>query len=242
MKTLTLQDVLVKPHPVEINTSEGTLKVWIRNLSQIERDLAQAGARAASRQFRKVLENPKTEDHKLLIADEIEEYGEDRLRDLWIQTRLVERAIKINKQTLEDRDKTFVPEPEGDFVTMGDIERYENEVEEIEEQRENSVMSAINAAREQLEKEAKKIPLKDLKASAIPDLIDNILGQYWQKEFAYHMLARGTFKDEKCTKPFFKTAQEASMLQPTILEALSNAHFGLILEPEALKTSGGAEK
>lgn len=242
MKTLTLQDLMVKPQPVEIKVGDDSLKVWVRTLSQIERSLAEAGARTASRQLRKVLEDPKSEDHQLLIASEIEDYGVEKLRDLWVQSRLVERAIEINRKTLEDRDKTFVPEPDGESVTMAEVERWENEVEEIEEKRESGVLAAINAARVQLEEEVKNIKTATLKKQAIPDLIDNVIGQFWQREFAAQMLSRGTFKDSACTKTFFRTSEEVKMLRPDILELLTNSHYALVLEPEALKTSGGGSK
>lgn len=239
MKTLTLADLFIKSQPVVIRLGDGEFTAWVRVLSTTERELCQAIARNASRRYRKILEDRKTEQWEMFVRDELDVYNEQQLRDLWISSRLTEKALEIHQRSLEDRDKTFIPEPEGN-VTLAQTERYENEVEEVEEQRESGVLSAIQAAREELEKEAAALSLEALRADAEPSLVDQLCAQVWQREYAVSMIAHGTFKDEALKKPMFKTSDEVKNLVPAVLETLTNAHYALLLEPEALKTSGGA--
>lgn len=238
MKTLTIADLLVKPQSLSLSMGDRTLKLWVRPLSTTERELCQATARGVSRRLQRELEDPKTENHRLLIADELEVFNKGQLQELWVNAHLLDRAIKINVKSLEDRDQTFVPEPEGENVTVSEINAYENTIDDNEESRETNVNAAVNAARKLLQEEVKTITLKELKSSAAPNLIEQIVSQEWQREYSVAMLARGTFLDQDCQKPAFKTNEQVKMLRPDALEQLTSAHYGLILEPEALKVSG----
>lgn len=240
-RALTLEDLLVKPQRVEL---PGGLKVFIRRLSQIERDLCTAAARRMSRDWRKILEDPKSDEHQLLVADEVNLFDKEALRASWVNSRLLRKALLIDKDSLESRDETYVAEPEGDDLLPSDIEHYENEVEDIEEQREVSVKQRVEAAQKELNKEVEKLSLEDLRANAEPAQIDAICSDQWTTEYVAQMITRGTFKDKECSKPAFKTANEVKRLQAPALEALSNAHMGLLvnLEDHKLKISGGEQK
>lgn len=241
MKSLTLQDLFLQPQAVELKSGEKTMKVFIRLLTQVEKELCQASARGQSRRLRRTLEDKNSEEHQTLILDELDGYGIEQLRTLWINAKLIDRAVTINQKTLEDRDLTFVPEPEGNDVTGSQMEKYENLVEDIEEQREESVNKAIESARKQLVEEVKKVTKKKLTEEAMPMLIDTLCTQAWSREFAAAMISHGTFLDAEFKKPAFKTVDEVRKLQPQFLKQLADAHYGLMLEPEALKPSGGEQ-
>lgn len=232
MKTPNLDSLFLKAQPVDLSDK---LQVWIKPMTQIERDLSQAYARRVSRDLRKKLQDPESEEHQLLIAEELEEYDQAALTSLWIQNRLVARATAIRRESLENRDQTYVPDPEGPDVTNSDIEKHEDEVEEVEEQREESVSAAIKSAKMELDEEVKAISVEDLRSEAVPALIDNILATIWLREFNVQMISRATFLDEACQKFAFKTSAEVYNLRQDVVDKLATHHYGLMVEPEALK-------
>lgn len=234
MKTLTIEDLLIDPKSVEITLGKRSLTVYVRPLTQVEQDLARGSARRASRELRQMLDDPTSESHQLLVKDELEEYTPESLRNLWIANRLVERAVEANRQSLEDRDKTFVPEPE-DNATSADIDHYETEVEQIEEQREESVGKKILNIKAQLEKEADELSDLQLRADAVGALIDQICAQTFSREFAVQLVTRGTFNDVDCQHPTFKYSSQVKRLRNETLETLANAHYSLLIDPEEIK-------
>lgn len=239
MKTLTIESLLVRPQSVEL---PGGVKVWVRPLSQIERELCQGAARRASRDLRKLLEDPKTEQHQLLVVEELQEYDIKQLRDLWIGSRLIQKALQINRESLENRDETYVPEPEGNDLTPEAMDRYEDEVEEVEQQRETGVAGAIGTASKQLDEEVQGISEDALREQAHPALIEHQLSEVWTREFAAQMLVRATFNDKECRKFTFKTSNEVFMLRPDVLKHLTDSHYGLMVEPEAIKNLAGGQE
>lgn len=243
MKTHTLDDLLIKPVPVDIEGfGDKPLRFYIRRLTQVERDLCTASARRASREMRKKLEDTSTEEHMLLIEDEIAEIDMAALRAAWVSARVTRKSLTIYRLSLENRDQTFIPEPEGDDVLPADVERWENAVEDAEEDREKAVREAIASAQRELNEAAEKLTLEELRDGAGPALIDNICADIWTTEYVAQMIARGTFTDKDTQKPAFKTATEVKRLQPKALELLSKSHMGLLIEPEAVKNSLGAQK
>jgi len=232
MKTLTLDDLLVKPQKIEV--AKG-VDLWIRPLTQIERELSQGAARSMSRALRKKLLDPKAEEHKLLIRDELAEYTREQLEELWVSNRVITRAGQISRDSLEARDETFIPEPEGPDVTSSDIEKHETAVEETEEQREERVREAVASAQKQLQEEAHKLSPEDISADTRDALLEYILSKEWQQEFAAQMVCRATFMDKKLSKPAFKNTEEVKELRPDILKLITESHFGLLVPPEAIK-------
>jgi len=240
MKSITLDKLLIGPQKVEVPGYGVTL--YVKPLTQIDRDLSQGAARRASRELRRLLEDRSTEEYQLLVEDEIAEYSTEDLRSLWVSARIVEKTLEIQRKSLEDRDKTYVPEPEGEDATPASLDRYENEVEDIEQQREDSVIKQAQAARKALMKESESKTEDELRDLAKPDLIETILSREWQQEFAVQMILRGTYEDAKATKFAFKTPDQVRQLRPDTLEFLAQSHYGLMVDPEELKASGGETK
>lgn len=248
-KAVTLDDILDGPKKVEIpvpgkqiTNAEGMpdvakLVFWIRPTQQPERDLAGSAARKESRLLRKKLEDPKTEEHQNLIAGELEGASIDSLRQLWVTEKVVERAVRMRNVSLEDRD--YVPEPEGDGITSKNIDDYENEVEAVEEAREMSLVEAIVAAREELQKEVQNIPDDKLMDSAIPAQIEAILTRTYEYAFVCQLIRRCTFTDKKCTKPAFSDIEKVYSLKEDAMTKLTNAHMSFMLDPEQVKNLAG---
>lgn len=248
MKTPILEQLLIDPQSVDLPTGvmgqDGmdNVRVWIRRLTQVERDLCTGYARRASREMRKDLENPDSERRHILVDDEIDEYELESLRQAYVNGKLIERAIAINRQSLEDRDETYVSEPDGDVVLPEEIERYENSVEDVEEQREKGVRDAIEAAIVQLREEARNMDEEALKADATPTTINAICADVYTREYIAQMICRATFSDKELTKPAFKTPREVDRLAPSVLETLAKAHEALLIDPEAIKNLAGNQK
>lgn len=254
MKAITLEDILVKPKKVEIpipgrtqKNEEGMpdaakLVYWVRPSFQPERDLAGSAGRKASRTLRKVLEDPDSEERQLLVVDELEDASDDALKELWITQKVIQRAAVIRNQSLEERDITYVSEPEGDIVTNEDLDNYENEVEEVEEQREMSVLDAVTAAREELEKEAAKMSSEKLREFALPLIINMQTERAYETEFVSQLIYRCTFSDSKCKKKAFSDIEQVYSLKDFALIRLSNAHMSFILDPEQVKNLAGGLK
>ena len=185
--------------------------------------------------LRKKLLDPKAEEHKLLIKDELAEYTREQLEELWVSNRIIARAGQINRDSLEARDETFIPEPEGDDITSSDIEKHETAVEEVEEEREARVREAVLSAQKELQDEASKMSLEDIGVDTKDALLEFILSKEWQQEFAAQMICRATFMDKKLTKPAFKNTTEVKELRPDILKLITESHFGLLVPPEEIK-------
>lgn len=243
MKTPTLDQLLLKPQKVEIPSfDKEPITLWVRRLTQVERDLCTAAARRASRDMRRKLEDKDSEERTLLVEDEISEYDIEALRAAWVTSKLTRRAMKIYRQSLEDRDQTYIPEPEGDDVMPADVEQWENAVEDTEDEREANVRTAIESAQRTLNEEAGQLSIEELSEITVPTMIDTICSNVWTTEYTAQMICRGTFEDAQALKPAFRTAQEVTRLLPKAMETLSRAHMGLLVDPEAVKNSEGNQK
>lgn len=253
MKAVTLDDIMVKPKRVDVTVhgakavknSKGVLETpfltfWCRASQQPERDLAAAAARKESRTLRKKLETDGTEERQRLVLDDLEEAPVDSLRALWVSQRLVERAVRIRNNSLEDRE--YVPEPEGDFITGKDVDDYENEVEEVEETRERDVFKLIEQAREELIAESEQIPESGLMEVAIPSQIEHILTKAYESEFVCQLILRCTFTDKKLTKRAFTDIEQVYALKDHALTKLTNVHMSFLLDPEQVKNLAGGLK
>lgn len=235
MKTPSLEELLVGPQQIELETPSGKLKLYVRRLNSIERDMCTASARRASKEMRKQLMDRESEAYNLLVKDEVEEYSIDNLRQAWVNSRLSKKSIQIYRASLESRDETFIPEPEGDDVTAAEIEEWELKTENIEELREANVAQAIKSANMQLMEEAKELSEEDLLEQAIPVIIDTICQDIWTTEYVSQLIARGTYKDKDATKPAFTSSNEVKRLGADALRVLSRSHMALLVEPEAVK-------
>jgi hypothetical protein len=234
MKTPTIEDLLQHPSSLEITVGKKSLTVYVRSLTQVEQELSRGSARRASRDLRRLLEDTETEEHQLLVKDELEEYEHAALKNLWITNRLVQRAVEAQRESLENREQGYIPEPDENAMPA-DLDRYENDVDDMEDKREKNVQQKIVSIKDKLDEEVDSISVEVLREDAITTLIDNICAQTFNREFAVQMVARGTFNDADCTKPTFKASSEVKRLRGETLEALANAHYALMVDPEAIK-------
>jgi phosphatidylserine/phosphatidylglycerophosphate/cardiolipin synthase-like enzyme len=239
MKRLLIDDLIIKPRKVDLKISPQSkeVSVWIRTARDPDKTMATAKARQESRRLRKLLNDRKSEQYDALIGEALEEAEPDDLRKMWANGRLIERAIKIRDNSLEERE--YVPEPEGEGVTPKQMDEYEDKVDEAEEQREELLAKAIESAQRELDEESQKIPEKELFEAAVPSIIEIQCQNAYQAEFVAQLIMRCTFEDQKLTRPAFENVDQVYSLHPAVLEKLTNSHIGLLLDPEAVKNWQG---
>ncbi len=247
MKTPSIEELLLEPQSVTIAGKTKDITLWVRPLTDIERSLAQGAARAQSRSLRKTLSNPDTEEYQLLIKNEVEEYTREQLNQAWVASNLVSRAMQMRRKSLEDRDETYVPEPEPSedgtvFPTAEEMEAYEEAVEVAEENREKNVSEAIKNVKKQLEEEVAEMDEDGLRKAVEPRLIDSICGNVWNREYSIQSILRGTFKDKEFTKPAFKSVSDVYALKDNAKQKLAEAHMALLLDPDSIKNLEGSLK
>jgi hypothetical protein len=236
-KALLIEGLLQGPKEVVIPIGEKKIALWVRPSRAPERTMATANARKASRTLRRLLNDRKTEEFDRLIQEELEDASKDELRKVWVNGKLIARAMEIRENSLEERE--FVENPldvgEGKGVTPKDMDEYEDKVEEAEENRELNVMQAITSAQRELDEEAKKIADKDLYEAAIPQLIESQCQQAYEVEFVQQLILRCTFLDKKCERKAFSDVEQVYSLKPSALEALHAAHLDVMVDQEAVK-------
>lgn len=242
MKTRILDDLKLGPQPVTIPVGKDGTTVWIRRPNTPEKQMCESAGRAASRELRKLLQDEETEEFKQLVQAEVSGYELDELRMIWIAGELVQRVFRKDRQTLEGRDQTFVPEPTSEdgvnFPSQAAFDNYENQVEAIEQQRVEAVEAFEKQEAEALMDEVKKKNRKQLEKIARPKIIDGLCGQAYNEAYSAALLARCTFEDEECKTPMFKTVEEVRSVfrdRPKIAKVLSEGHGALMLDPEEAK-------
>lgn len=238
MKRVLIEDLLQGPKDVVLNLRDDKkLTLWVRPSRDPERTMATAKARKASRILRKTLSDRDSDEFETLIAQELEDADKDDLRKIWVNGKLINRAIEIRQNSLEERE--YVPNPldegDGKGITPKDMDEYEDKVDEVEEDREMSVMKAISSAQRELEEQAKEIADDELYEAAIPQLIESQCSRAYEVEFVAQLILRCTFEDKKCTKQAFTDVEQVYALRPTALQVLTQAHMEVMMDPEAVK-------
>lgn len=243
MKTRILDELKLGPQPVELRLRKGeTTTVWVRRPNTTEKQMCESAGRGASRELRRLLTDESTEEYKVLVQSELDGYELDELRMIWIAGELIQRMFRKDRETLENRDETFVPEPTSEdginFPSQSELDRYEDEVEQVEEQRVKALEAYEKAETERLMEEVKRKNRKQLEKIAKPKIIDALCGRAYNEAYSANLLARCTFEDEDAKQPMFKTVDEVRTLfrdRPDIAETIGLAHNGLMVDPEEAK-------
>jgi hypothetical protein len=233
---LLIESLLQKPKEVVLDVGDQKLTLWVRPSRDPERTMATANARKASRSLRKLLSDRKSEEYADLIAEELDAADKNDLRKVWVNGKLIERALKIRNASLEDREYVENPlDTDNESVTPKQMDEYEDKVDAAEAEREMTVMKAITSAQAELDKEADKIADKDLYEAAIPQLIETQCSHAYEVEFVSQLILRCTFEDKKCKKPAFTDIEQVYQLRDEPRAALTQAHMDVMLDPVAVK-------
>lgn len=239
---ITLDELLQDPEPLDLITKkknpktgkfeEATLRLYVRRLTDIERDMASNAANGARRRMREVLNDEKSEERRLLLVEPLEDADDASLRDLWIKGELMRRAPEIQHHSLEERE--VVDEPEG-LVSPKERDDYDQAVRRAENDRMENLIKAISSVQKEIEAESEALPKGQLRDAAIPAHIETLLAKHWNEVYTSHVIARGTFNDKRFTKPTFKTTADVDKFRsqrPAMYTQLADTHRGLLLELE----------
>ena len=241
----SLDDLMADAPEVEVEVGKKTMKFWIRPPTDPEKGMSQNVARRKSRELRARLEDPETEEHELLVKAELENMTPDEMRLIWLTSNLFRKTFELSRRSLNDRDEYFVPAPEGqeDGVippTNEDMDRYEQdklgqEMKRLEDQQEQQTIIF-----KELQAESQAIPQDDLGKVIYPLIIEQQVSKEWNNQYGLQVLVRCTFSDKDLTKRAFEGTEQAVRLMNTqngqkVLDALLNAHSGLMLDPDRLK-------
>lgn len=236
-KRLMILDLLKAPKDVVLTQGDKKVTLWVRPSRDPERTMATGKARMASRSLRKLLQDRKSDEYKTLIEQELESADKNDLRKVWVNGKLINRALEIQQNSLEDREYVENPLDEdiGRTVTPKEMDEYEDKVDAVEAEREMSVMKAITTAQKELDEQAKKIKDKDLYEAAIPQLIETQCSHAYEVEFVHQLILRCTFEDKKFTRPAFEDVEQVYQLSDSHRELLTAAHMEVMTDPEAIK-------
>ena len=242
MKTRLLDEFRTGPKDVTFTFKGDEVTVWVRRPNTTEKAMCEQYARIASREMRNLLTNTKSEERQALVDKEIALMERGELEMLWMAGELYRRTFEYERETLENRDETFIPEPETEdgihYPSQEELDRHDDAVEAIEQQREESVAQAQKSIAEQLLEEAHALPIKTLRKNAVPRRIEQLCGQAYNEEYSANLLARCTFEDEEAKRPMFKTVTEVRSFfrdYPEIAEVISMGHQSLMDNPEEIK-------
>lgn len=240
-----LDDVIIDPPSVTVVLGAKSKTFWIRPPTDPEKAMAQAVARKKSRELRARLEDPENEEHQLLVVDEMENLTTAEMRLIWLTSNLFQKTFEINRRSLDDREDFFVPSPEGseDGVippTNEDMDRYEQAKIDSEGDRLEAIAKQQQVAFKELQDKSEEIPEDDLRNLIHPLIIDQQASREWSAQYGMQIIVRCTFLDKELTKKAFETPERALRLQNStngqkILDELSAAHSGLMLDPDRLK-------
>lgn len=243
MKTRILDELKLGPQPVDIPVSKGkTETVWVRRPNPTEKQMCESAGRAASRELRSLLMDEETDEYKTLVQSELDGYDLDELRMIWIAGELVQHMFVKDRELLEARDETYVPEPASEdgihFPSQATLDKYEDEVEDVEKQRVKALEAFEKNETERLMDQVKKKNRKQLEKIAKPKIIDGLCGQAYNEAYSANLLSRCTFEDEECSRAMFKTTQEVRSVfrdRPDIAQKIAQGHSALMLDPEEAK-------
>lgn len=241
----SLEDLMGDAPEVVVQVGKKQKTFWIKSPTDPEKSMAQNAARQKSRQLRAALEDPETEEHQLLVKAELENMTLDELRLVWLTSNLFQKTFELNRRSMDDRDEYFVPAPEGKEggiipPTNEDMDRYEEAKRAQERQRLADVSEQQKVLYAELKTKSETYKLEDMLAIIQPLIIDQQTSREWNNQYGMQVLIRCTYLDNDLTQRAFKTIGDAMRLMNTqsgqkVLDALLNAHSGLLLDPDRLK-------
>lgn len=254
---LELEDVLTAPEKVSVvierkSATPVEKEYWIRPPNEIEQSMSQSAARKIARELRERLEDEKSEEHELLIKDNLEEMTLPEMRLIWLTSNLFQKTFELNRRSLNDRDEFFVARPEGKEngvipPTHAEMDQYEKDKKLSEKDRLVSLQEEQKRVFAQLKTQAEELNTEDLANVVQPLMIEQMIAEELNNQYGLQVLIRCTFLDPDLTKRAFQNTDQAKKMLNTkngrkVLESLLSAHKGLMLDPDALKNSVGVLK
>ncbi len=213
---------------VDLRTTSGSVTVHLRTLGSIQDELRTDGSMAASRLVQARLENTDSSHYATHISP-LNELGRRGLRG--IVSRL-QRSLFV-------RDSRWAvepyanPEPPQDvldgtkIVSRPDIEdmtEWKDTEDSLRRELEKNRAEWVKERMDALEEELAKMKIGELEEIAIGLHQLSIMDRAWNKEWDYQTIFHGSYKDKKCTKPFWKEVSEVRELPKYIFSQVAAAY------------------
>jgi len=213
---------------VNLRTTSGSVKVHLRTLSSVQDELRTDGAMAASRLVQAQLDDESSAPHINHIAP-LKELGQKGL--IGIITQL-QRGLFI-------RDSRWAVEPyanpeppqdtlqETQIVSRPDIKdmtKWKDTEDSLRRELEEKRAVWVKERMDSLEEELAEMDVDALREIAIGLHQLSIMDRAWNKEWDYQTIFHGSYKDEKCTKSFWKEVHEVRELPKHIFSQVAAAY------------------
>lgn len=242
---LTLDDLFADAPKVTVQVGKKVKTFYVRTPTEPEKAMAINAARIKSRELRERLNDPETEEHKLLIEEEINNLTIEEKRYIWLAYNLVQKSSELRRRSVEDRDEFYVEPPEGREggiipPTNAELDEYEIAKRGQEVVRMDSLQEQQALAFKELKEQSETIAENDLDNIVRPILIDQKTTTEWNNQYGMQILIRCTFLDvEMKQKAFPEGTEQVLRLENTtggrkVLHELLQTHNGLTLDVDEL--------
>ena len=229
---------------VVLQTTSGSATVQLRTLGGVEDEQRGDAALAASMIAKAELENTKSQLYTHHIAP-LKTLNREGVIDiiLALQRGLFIREAQWRVEPLGTPDPPEEQLVGTDVVRkpgLNDILKWQDKRDslhgELEERRAEWVGEQVEA----LEKELRGLKKAELQKKAVNLHSGAIVERAYNREWDWQTVFLGSFKDEDCTRPFFKTVQEVRGLPRPVFLKVASAYLELDAfskNPDALKNS-----
>ncbi len=229
---------------VDVSTTSDSVTIHLRTLGGLQDEQRTDAALAASMIARTELEDKKSQLYRNHIAPLLG-LNRDGLVEVIVslQRGLFVREARWRVEPYGDPDAPeetvtatqVLSKPDLDDIL--DWKDWQDSLHgELEERRTEWVAEQVKA----LEKELAKLKVKELRDRAVDLHKGSIIERANNREWDWQTVFLGSFKDEKCTKPFFRDLQEVRDLPRPPYNRIAAAYMELDIfsrNPEALKNS-----
>lgn len=229
---------------VSVRTTSGSVTVHLRTLGGVQDEQRTDVALAASMKERSELEDKKSQLYENHIAP-LRSLNRDGLVEVitQLQRGLFLREARWRVEPYGDPDAPEEMLAGTDIISKPDLDdildwkdKQDSLRGELEKRRTEWVTQKVEA----LGKELAQLKIGQLRDRAIDLHKAAIIDRAYNREWDCQTVFLGSFKDAKCTKPFFKNVQEARDLPRFPFMHLATAYLELDIfsrNPEALKNS-----
>ena len=213
---------------VDLRTTSGSVTVHLRTLSSIQDELRADGSMAATRLVQAHLEDADSNQFQVHIAP-LNVLGQNGLKGI---VSLLQRGLFV-------RDSRWMvepianPDPPQDSLSgtqivkrpnIKDMTKWKDTEDSLREELAERRNEWVKERMDGLEKELAEMEIEELRELAIGLHRLSIMDRAWNKEWDYQTIFHGSYKDKKCTKPFWKSVQEVKELPKHIFSQIARAY------------------
>lgn len=234
---VSIQDLLRYKDKVELKGEKDNvlMTVWVRVLGDWDLDQAYKHARTTSARKREILRDETSLDFQDEVLPTLNFSREDKIemiqraRANQYQTEAFAKVIRGEKPTIEE----IAVEP--DAPTLEEQEKLDKAIAEVEEKYDQDLENYVKERVEASLGELNEMSDDDLTSTVKENVCSVIPFTAFVNELNAQKIIRGTYYDEACTKPAFKTMDEFKNIHSWIKQQLIEAIAKLEIAPHEIK-------